>query len=71
MITTINLIDETPACECGAVLEEGQSLCRKCRARDRWTRRRLARGRTNRRHGETRRPATRSRDLTEAGVIWT
>ncbi|MET8048776.1 hypothetical protein ABZU75_14355 [Streptosporangium sp. NPDC005286] len=64
-------IDEAPACECGAALEEGQIRCRKCRARDRWTRRREGRRGITGRRGETRRPANRPRGVAEAGVSWT
>ncbi|WP_371782862.1 hypothetical protein [Streptosporangium subroseum] len=71
MINDIQVIDETPACECGAALEEGHLLCRKCRARDRWMRRRGDRRKATKRRGESRRPANRLRDITEAGVSWT
>ncbi|MGW4424999.1 hypothetical protein [Streptosporangium sp. NPDC004631] len=71
MINDIRPIDETPACACGATLEEGRFACRKCRARDRWTRRQVARRRTNRRRGQVRRPANRPYGSAEAGVIWT
>ncbi|MCG5215445.1 hypothetical protein [Streptosporangium sp. KLBMP 9127] len=71
MIIRIPAIDETPACGCGAALEEGQGLCRKCRARDRWMRRRTAGRRNGRRSAETRRPGTRSNGLAQAGVTWT
>ncbi|GGS73335.1 hypothetical protein GCM10010156_35240 [Planobispora rosea] len=72
MITTIiSLLDETPGCICSATLEEGQTLCRKCHARERWLQRRAAKGRTAKRRGESRRPAGRPRNITEAGVIWT
>ncbi len=33
--TTINPPEETPGCDCGALLEQGQIRCRKCLARDR------------------------------------
>lgn len=69
MINYIRPIDETPTCECGATLEEGQFVCRKCRARERWVRRRVARRRTNRRRGQVRRPANRPYGTAEAGVI--
>nr|BFE83805.1 hypothetical protein GCM10020093_064060 [Planobispora longispora] len=55
--TVISPLDETPDCICGAALEEGQTLCRKCHARERWLKRRAAKGRTAKRRGETRRPA--------------
>ncbi|MGV9770805.1 hypothetical protein [Streptosporangium sp. NPDC003464] len=72
MINHIKPIDETPACECGAVLEQRRFRCRKCRARDRWVRRQAARRRTvGKRSGQTRRPANRPRGIVEAGVIWT
>ncbi|GGT08947.1 hypothetical protein GCM10010156_77310 [Planobispora rosea] len=72
MITTIiSPLDETPGCVCGATLEEGQTLCRKCHARERWLKRRDAKRRTNKRRGESRRPAGRPRSITEVGVIWT
>ncbi|MEU3168523.1 hypothetical protein [Streptosporangium sp. NPDC006930] len=71
MINYIRPIDETPACGCGALLEEGQFLCRKCRARDRWMRRQGAKRRTTKRREETRRPVGRPRDITRAGVSWT
>lgn len=71
MINYIRPIDETPACECGGALEEGQFACRKCRARERWVRRQVARRRTNRRRGQVRRPANRPYGTAEAGVIWT
>ncbi|MEU1882928.1 hypothetical protein ABZ470_36965 [Streptosporangium sp. NPDC020072] len=72
MINHIRPIDETPACGCGAVLEEGRFACRKCLARERWTRRQTARRRTaNRWRGQVRRPANRPYGTAEAGVIWT
>ncbi|ACZ91336.1 hypothetical protein [Streptosporangium roseum] len=71
MINHIKPIDETPICECGAALEQGRFRCLKCRARDRWTRRRLARHWTAARNGQSRRPANRPRGIVEAGVIWT
>ncbi|MCW2882530.1 MAG: hypothetical protein JWQ95_6630 [Sphaerisporangium sp.] len=71
MINYIRPIDETPACECGAALEEGQFLCRKCRARDRWFRHQAAKRKKTKRRGETRRPANRPHGIAEAGVIWT
>lgn len=63
MINYIRPIDETPACGYGVLLEEGQFLCRECRARDRWTRPQEARRRTTRRREETRHP----RSITRAG----
>ncbi|MEU1731647.1 hypothetical protein [Streptosporangium sp. NPDC020145] len=71
MINYIRSIDETPGCECGGALEEGQFVCRKCRARERWVRRQVARRRTNRRRGQVRRPANRPYGAAEAGVIRT
>ncbi|MER5325679.1 hypothetical protein [Streptosporangium roseum] len=71
MINHIKPIDETPACECGAALEQGRFLCRKCRAGDRWVRRQAARRRTATRNGQSRRPANRPRGIAEAGVSWT
>ncbi|MFI6796147.1 hypothetical protein [Streptosporangium canum] len=71
MINYFGSIDETPDCECGAALEQGRFLCRKCRARDRWRWRQTAKRRTTTRNGQTRRPASRPRGIVEAGVIWT
>ncbi|MER5622674.1 hypothetical protein ABT061_16690 [Streptosporangium sp. NPDC002544] len=71
MINYTRPIDETPAYGCGALLEEGQFLCRKCRARERWIRRQGAKRTTTKRREETRRPAGRPRDITRAGVSWT
>jgi hypothetical protein len=34
-----------PACLCGALVDERQTECRKCRARGRWQRRAAARAR--------------------------
>ncbi|MBB4919106.1 hypothetical protein [Streptosporangium saharense] len=65
------MINDTPACGCGAVLEEGRFICRKCRARERWVRRQVARRRTSQRRGQVRRPANRPYGTAEAGVIWT
>ncbi|MER7213330.1 hypothetical protein ABT340_40220 [Streptosporangium sp. NPDC000239] len=59
MINHIRPIDDTPACGCSAVLEEGRFVCRKCLARERWTRRQAARRRTaDRRRGQVRRART-------------
>ncbi|MER7209851.1 hypothetical protein ABT340_22560 [Streptosporangium sp. NPDC000239] len=65
------MINDTPACGCGAVLEEGRFICRKCRARERWVRRQVARRRTSQRRGQVRRPVNRPYGTAEAGVIWT
>ncbi|MEO3790401.1 hypothetical protein ABGB14_09315 [Nonomuraea sp. B10E15] len=65
----ITILGETPACECGNALTEGQTRCSKCLARDRWARKERARNRRNRR-SETRRPPRAPRGLAEAGVIW-
>ncbi|GGO83776.1 hypothetical protein [Nonomuraea cavernae] len=59
-----------PACECGAHLEEGQTRCRKCSARQRWIKKQAAKRRDGRRRGETRRPPRAARGLAAAGVIW-
>ncbi|MFC4062254.1 hypothetical protein ACFOWE_28460 [Planomonospora corallina] len=71
MIDLIFPLDDGPACDCGAALEEGQTLCRKCHALARWLRRTTRQRKAGRRRGETRRPAGRPRGLAEAGVIWT
>ncbi|MGP4101807.1 hypothetical protein [Nonomuraea sp. KM90] len=55
MNNEITILGETPACECGNALAEGQTRCSKCLARDRWARKERARNRRNRR-SETRRP---------------
>ncbi|MEV4173857.1 hypothetical protein [Nonomuraea sp. NPDC049709] len=59
-----------PTCVCGALLDEGRELCRKCRARDRWLRKQTAKRKGGRRRGETRRPPRAPRGLAAAGVIW-
>ncbi|MGI5286558.1 hypothetical protein ACQEVF_24915 [Nonomuraea polychroma] len=59
-----------PSCACGALLDEGRKLCRKCRARDRWLRKQAAKRKGGRRRGETRRPPRAPRGLAAAGVIW-
>ena len=42
---TQNFTHEDPTCPCGAQLDEAnRTLCRKCRARQRWNLRRLPRG---------------------------
>ncbi|WP_031167886.1 hypothetical protein [Streptosporangium roseum] len=71
MINHLKPIDETPACECGAVLEQGRFRCRECRARDRWVRRQAAKRRTTARSGQSQPPAHRPRGIVEAGVSWT
>ncbi|WP_250214003.1 hypothetical protein [Acrocarpospora catenulata] len=45
-----------PVCICGAALAEGQKLCRKCAARERWAKRQAARLRLKRRRNLSRRP---------------
>ncbi|MER7506220.1 hypothetical protein AB0L05_35715 [Nonomuraea pusilla] len=67
------MIDEIypqPRCMCGAQAEECGDRCRKCLARDRWTRKRAARKKGPRR-GETRRPPRAARGLASMGVTWT
>ncbi|MDA0632246.1 hypothetical protein OUY22_02365 [Nonomuraea sp. MCN248] len=60
-----------PICACGAHLDEGQSRCRKCRSRDRWIKRQVAkRKRDGHRRDETRRSPRAPRGLASAGVIW-
>ncbi|MGW0058373.1 hypothetical protein ACWDTT_00395 [Streptosporangium sandarakinum] len=72
MINLMASLDEGPVCACGAAVEEGQTLCRKCHASARWLRRTAQRRRkANRRRGEVRRPAGYPRGTVEAGVIWT
>ncbi|WP_067186067.1 hypothetical protein [Microtetraspora niveoalba] len=67
---TINPPEETPGCDCGALLEQGQIRCRKCLARDRWTRRQTARRKENKRRAVTRRPPRGPIGFAQAGVIW-
>jgi hypothetical protein len=55
-----------PACECGAQLDEGQTRCRKCRARDRWRKR--LQGKRKRR-GESRRPPRDPRNSDKRRVV--
>ncbi|MFD1935153.1 hypothetical protein ACFSKW_27135 [Nonomuraea mangrovi] len=62
-----NEIYPAPACECGAVLDEGQTRCLKCLARDRWARKQA--GKRSRR-GQTRRPPRSPHKSSKAGVIW-
>ncbi|MFG6195131.1 hypothetical protein [Nonomuraea sp. JJY05] len=59
-----------PTCACGALLNEGRELCRKCRARDRWLRKQTAKRKSGKRRGETGRPPRAPRGLAAAGVIW-
>jgi hypothetical protein len=66
----ITILGETPACECGNALTEGQTRCSKCLARDRWARKERARNRRNRR-SETRRPPRGPRAAAAMGVSWT
>ncbi|GAA4965101.1 hypothetical protein HD597_008899 [Nonomuraea thailandensis] len=66
----ITILSETPACECGNALTEGQTRCTKCLARDRWARKERARNRRNRR-SETRRPPRGPRAAAAMGVSWT
>ncbi|MFI6321557.1 hypothetical protein ACIBG8_28745 [Nonomuraea sp. NPDC050556] len=60
--TPITILDETPACPCGAALLEGQTACSKCLARERYQRKQSARQRRNRRRTETRRPPRNPRN---------
>ncbi|NJP30219.1 hypothetical protein FLW53_39720 [Microbispora sp. SCL1-1] len=68
--TTITTPEEVPGCECGALLEEGQTRCCKCLARDRWARRQIARRRAARRHAITRRPPRGPLGAAAVGVSW-
>ncbi|MGP3914262.1 hypothetical protein [Nonomuraea sp. 10N515B] len=70
MTNTITFPDETPSCECGNALAEGQVRCSKCLARDRWMRKERARNRRNRRRVERRRPPRGPRTTAAAGVSW-
>ncbi|WP_219465674.1 hypothetical protein [Nonomuraea rhizosphaerae] len=70
MTNEIPPLDESPSCECGARLSEGQKLCRKCHAWRRWLRRQALRRRANKRRGQNRRPANRPNHTAEAGVSW-
>ncbi|SPL93921.1 unnamed protein product [[Actinomadura] parvosata subsp. kistnae] len=60
-----------PTCECSAGLDEGQTRCRKCRARDRWIKKQVAKRREGMRRDETRRPPRGPRRIAMAGVTWT
>ncbi|MEO3861763.1 hypothetical protein [Acrocarpospora sp. B8E8] len=60
--------EEPPACPCGAALTEGQKLCRKCAARERWARRQAARLRVKRRRNLNRRPPRDPHRATIQGV---
>ncbi len=62
--------EEGRTCACGARLAEGQTLCRKCRARTRWLRRQAGRRVAVRRPGGTRRPEGRPGRTAQAGVSW-
>ncbi|GIH91678.1 hypothetical protein ACFFMN_29500 [Planobispora siamensis] len=68
--TITDEFDETPTCVCGAALGEGQTLCRKCRARELWLKRQEGKRKASTRRGETRRPAGRPRNRSQARVIW-
>jgi hypothetical protein len=68
--TTVSPPDETPGCECGALLEDAQPRCRKCLARDRWTRRQAARRRADKRRAALRRPPRGPLTAAAVGVIW-
>ncbi len=68
--TTINPPEETPGCDCGALLDQGQTRCRKCLARNRWTRRQTAQRRENKRRSFARRPPRGPIGLAQAGLIW-
>lgn len=67
----ISFLDETPSCECGNALAEGQVQCSKCMARERWVRNQRARNRRQRRRVESRRPPRGPRTVAAAGVSWT
>ncbi|MEU8150261.1 hypothetical protein [Nonomuraea sp. NPDC048901] len=71
MTNLITILNETPSCECGNALTEGQTQCSKCLARERWTRKRRARNRRNQRRTETRRPPRGPHTVAAAGVSWT
>ncbi|MEW9530823.1 hypothetical protein [Microbispora sp. NPDC049125] len=68
--TTITPTEETPDCDCGALLKHGQTRCSKCLARDRWARRDKARRRAARRRALTRRPPRSPLSAAASGVIW-
>ncbi|GGO30190.1 hypothetical protein GCM10010116_60490 [Microbispora rosea subsp. aerata] len=68
--TTTNPPEEVPGCECGARLEQGQTRCFKCIARNRWARRQTARRRAVRRRAITRRPPRGPLGAAALGVIW-
>ncbi len=59
-----------PTCPCTARLEQGQTRCRKCLARERWIKKQAAKRNRGGRRGETRRPPRAPRGLAVAGVIW-
>lgn len=71
MINDIRVIDETPACACGAAFEEGHLLCRTCWAREHWMRRHEVGRRVTERRGASRWPADCPLCFAEAGVSWT
>lgn len=62
--------EEERTCECGARMGEGQTVCRKCRAKARWLRRQTGRSVAVRRPGGKRRPQGRPGRSAEAGVSW-
>jgi len=59
-----------PTCQCAARLEQGQTRCRKCLARERWIKKQAAKRTRGGRRDETRRPPRAPRGLAVAGVIW-
>lgn len=71
MTNMISFLDETPSCECGSALAEGQVRCSKCLARERWVKNQRARNRRQRRRVESRRPPRGPRTVAAAGVSWT
>jgi hypothetical protein len=70
MTHQIPSLEDDPSCECGALLEEGQTICRKCTAVLRWLRRHAKRNKPAKRRGEVKRPATRRREDARIGVSW-
>jgi hypothetical protein len=53
-----------PTCQCAARLEQGQTRCRKCLARERWAKKQAAkRNRDGQRRSEARRPPRAPRGL--------
>ncbi|MGW2223736.1 hypothetical protein ACWCSD_52860 [Nonomuraea sp. NPDC001684] len=71
MNNEITIPAETPSCDCGNALTEGQTQCSKCLARSRWARKERSRNRRNRRRTETRRPPRGPRSAFAMGVSWT